>query len=83
MTNSLKNIVIVVSESDNVGVVANLGGLPKGAEILNGIRLTENVPMGHKVALCSITEGEKSGAEFLRTVTSGNDEKWKKMLFNF
>ncbi len=59
MTESAKNIVITVSESDNVGVVANLGGLPKDAEIPGGITLKEFVPMGHKIALTNLNEGDK------------------------
>jgi galactarate dehydratase len=57
MNESERNIVIIVSEKDNVGVIANLGGLPKGAIIGNRIRLIQSIPMGHKVALTPIEKG--------------------------
>ena len=57
MAYSKNNIVIKVTAKDNVGVVANLSGLPKGAEINEGIKLIQDVPMGHKVALTTIGEG--------------------------
>ena len=37
--------------SDNVAIVANIGGLPKGAVLANGLILCDAVPQGHKVAL--------------------------------
>jgi galactarate dehydratase len=37
----------------------NSGGLKKGDSLKNGIQLRENIPMGHKVALQNIGEGEK------------------------
>jgi len=54
-----KPIVIRTSETDNVGVVASLGGLPAGTVLEDGTRLSENVPIGHKVALEDIADGGK------------------------
>lgn len=57
MTTSKNHIVIKVTDKDNVGVVPNLLGLPKGAIINEGISLNQDIPMGHKVALTTIEEG--------------------------
>lgn len=57
MVDSKNNIVIKVTGKDNVGVVANLSGLLKGAKINAGVKLIQDVPMGHKVALTAIEEG--------------------------
>ena len=54
-----KNIVIRTSKTDNVGIVVNSVGLEKGTVLSNGIKLTQKIPMGHKVALERIEEGEK------------------------
>ncbi len=37
--------------SDNVAIVANNGGLPKGAVLENGLTLCDAVPQGHKLAM--------------------------------
>lgn len=49
--------VIKLADIDNVGVVANPSGLPKGTIIDDGISLVQDIPMGHKVALKAIQEG--------------------------
>ena len=49
--------VIKSATEDNVGIVTISAGLQKGAIVNDGIRLTQNIPMGHKVALCKIDEG--------------------------
>ncbi len=54
----MQNIVIKTNETDNVAIVANPSGLEKGSIILDEIRIQEFVPMGHKVALETINEGE-------------------------
>jgi galactarate dehydratase len=43
---------------DNVAIVANDGGLPKGTVFPSGLTLVEAVPQGHKVALVDIAQGE-------------------------
>lgn len=55
----MTNNVIKINQNDNVGVIPHLAGLPKGAEIYNGIRLVEDIPMGHKVALTEIPVGSE------------------------
>ena len=52
-------IIIILAKEDNVGVVANSAGLLEGTILNNGIRLSQNVPIGHKVALTDIPEGGK------------------------
>ncbi|MER0439907.1 galactarate dehydratase [Emticicia sp. W12TSBA100-4] len=55
----MQNIVIKTSPKDNVAIVANPTGLKRGAIVLDGVVLEEDIPMGHKVALKSFDEGEK------------------------
>ncbi|TAE29992.1 MAG: galactarate dehydratase [Cytophagales bacterium] len=50
--------LIQTSPLDNVGIVANPQGLEKGTIISDQITLSEYIPMGHKVALTDLTEGE-------------------------
>ena len=59
MKESLEHIVIKTSETDNVGIIANFVGFKKDDILKNGITLMENVPMGHKVALSNLGEGDK------------------------
>lgn len=47
--------VLKIHPGDNVAVV--LHGLPKGTEV-QGVRLEEDIPAGHKVALAPIAAGE-------------------------
>ena len=54
---SEKPIIIKTTESDNVGVVANITGLPSGTILDDGTVLTQNIPIGHKVALQPIPKG--------------------------
>ena len=56
---SEKPIIIKTAKADNVGVVANLNGLNKGTLLTDATLLAENVPIGHKVALSDINEGDK------------------------
>jgi galactarate dehydratase len=44
-------LYIRLREDDNVAIVANRGGLHPGAEFASGLRLVEQIPQGHKVAL--------------------------------
>ncbi len=52
------NILIKASEDDNVGIVVNPMGLQADEMVADGLRLLEYVPMGHKVALKDIPEGD-------------------------
>lgn len=55
----MKNIVIKTTPNDNVAIVANPTGLKRGAIVLDGIVLEEDIPMGHKVALKSLDKGDE------------------------
>jgi galactarate dehydratase len=55
----MQNIVIITHQKDNVGIISSEFGLKKGHEILEKIILKEDIPMGHKVALTDIMQGEK------------------------
>ena len=54
---SLAPLYITMDEHDNVGIVANDGGLPAGTVFPCGLTLVEKVPQAHKVALVDIPEG--------------------------
>jgi galactarate dehydratase len=54
----MQNIVIKTTPNDNVAIVANPTGLKRGAIVLDGVELIEDVPMGHKVALQTLQEGD-------------------------
>ncbi|GAB2631901.1 galactarate dehydratase [Emticicia sediminis] len=54
----MQNIVIKTSPIDNVAIVANPTGLKRGSIILTGTVLDEDIPMGHKVALQTLNEGD-------------------------
>lgn len=49
--------VIRVDERDNVAVVVTAGGLPAGAQLADGLVLTDAVPEAHKVALADLRAG--------------------------
>lgn len=53
-----KPLYIRMHADDNVAIVANRGGLHPGAEFACGLRLVEQIPQGHKVALTNIAEDE-------------------------
>ena len=48
---------IRMHERDNVAIVANDGGLQRGAQFPCGLKLVEPVPQGHKVALVDLAKG--------------------------
>ena len=43
--------------ADNVAIVANDGGLPRGTAFADGLTLCEQVPQGHKLSLVDIAAG--------------------------
>lgn len=55
-------LYIKVNPLDNVAIVVNDNGLPKGTIFSDGLELIEHVPQAHKVALVDIADGE----EFIR-----------------
>ncbi len=48
---------IQVNPRDNVAIIVNDEGLPKGAGFPSGLTLVEAIPQSHKVALDDIAEG--------------------------
>ena len=54
-TSKVMNRTIQVDKRDNVAIIVDSGGLKKDALLDNGIRLIEDVPQGHKVALSHLT----------------------------
>jgi galactarate dehydratase len=65
-------LYITMHEADNVGIVANDGGLPAGTVFPCGLTLREKVPQGHKVALVDLPAGS---AVRRYNVTIGTAEK--------
>ena len=49
-----KNLYIKVNEKDNVAIAVDK--ISAGVEIMNGIFTTEEIPQGHKIALCDIAK---------------------------
>ncbi|MCP1660319.1 galactarate dehydratase [Neisseria perflava] len=56
---NLKPLFIKVHPTDNVAIIVNSGGLPKGTAFSDGLTLIEDVPQGHKVALADIAQGQE------------------------
>lgn len=50
-------LYIKINEIDNVAIVVNDNGLPKGTVFSDGLTLLEDIPQGHKVALTNIDKG--------------------------
>jgi galactarate dehydratase len=48
---------VKVHASDNVAIIVNEGGLPKGTQFDSGLVLTEDIPEAHKVALVDLPLG--------------------------
>jgi len=57
MTRNRAHRTIRVDPRDNVAIVVEVGGLKSGALLDNGIRLIDDVPQGHKVALDDLRAG--------------------------
>lgn len=57
MPNQNTNTIIITSPIDNVGIVCDAFGIKKGTLVLEKIVLLQDIPMGHKVALVDIPEG--------------------------
>lgn len=55
---SRKQNAIKVDERDNVCTVVTSTGLSPGGVLLNGVKVLEEIPYGHKVALSSIKKDE-------------------------
>ena len=49
---------IIINPNDNVAIATDTAGLAVGSQLGNGVRVRQMVPIGHKVALTAIKEGE-------------------------
>ncbi len=58
MTAPLKNKIIQITPADNVGIAASSFGIEKDTLLPDGSTVKELIPMGHKVALKNIQQGE-------------------------
>jgi galactarate dehydratase len=56
--NNLSKSIIRINLQDNVGIVADPSGLNKGELILETISALQFIPMGHKIALSSLLQGD-------------------------
>src|SRR5580693_9434683 len=54
----LRPLYVQVHPQDTVAILVNEGGLPAGTQFESGLRLIEDVPEAHKVALVDIQSGE-------------------------
>jgi len=54
----MQPLFVQIHKRDNVAIVANNDGLPKGAEFANGLVLNESVPQAHKIALRDLEKGD-------------------------
>jgi galactarate dehydratase len=54
----LKPTYVRVHANDNVAIIANPEGLSAGTEFADGLKLAENIPQAHKVALRDVPAGE-------------------------
>lgn len=52
-------LAIQINEIDNIAIIVESGGLKSGSLLKNGIRLIDNIPQGHKVALKDFSEGDE------------------------
>ena len=50
-------LYVTVNSSDNVAIIVNEGGLPRGTQFPSGLVLIEEVPEAHKVALVDLAKG--------------------------
>ncbi len=57
MSNYSTTTIVKTTALDNVGIVANSSGLQKGTIVSEGVALTQDIPMGHKVALEAMPKG--------------------------
>jgi len=74
-------VVIKIADSDNVGIVPGRAGLPEGAVLKDGTRITRHISMGQKVALKPINEGEeiiRYGQPIGRAIRSVKQGDWVK-----
>ncbi len=56
--NKLKNSIIRITSQDNIGIVTDPNGLEKGTVVLETVTAKQFIPMGHKIALVRIVQGD-------------------------
>lgn len=52
-----KQTFIKINDLDNVAIAVN--AIPAGTEVMDGILANQDIPQGHKIALCDIPKGGK------------------------
>lgn len=52
-----KKTYIKINDLDNVAIAVN--AIPAGTEVMDNILANQDIPQGHKIALCDIHKGEK------------------------
>ena len=57
MSQQAVNKIVRTTPADNVGIIPNPTGYPKGTPVWEGVELVEDIPMGHKVALEDMPKG--------------------------
>ena len=50
------NRYIKINDNDNVAITVN--AIPAGTTIMEDVVANQNIPQGHKIALCNISESE-------------------------
>lgn len=53
----IRPLYVQVHPQDTVAIIVNEGGLPAGTQFDTGLRLVEDIPEAHKVALCDMAAG--------------------------
>ena len=56
--NKLKNSIIRITAHDNIGIVSDPNGLEKGTLVFDAVTAKQFIPMGHKIALVRMVQGD-------------------------
>ena len=56
--NKLNNSIIRITPRDNIGIVLDPNGLEKGTVVLDTVTAKQFIPMGHKIALVRMVQGD-------------------------
>ncbi|PGV49907.1 galactarate dehydratase [Bacillus sp. AFS037270] len=52
----MENRIIKINDNDNVAITVN--AIPAGTIVIDAIQANQDIPQGHKIALCNIGEGD-------------------------
>lgn len=52
----MENRIIKINDNDNVAITVK--AIPEGTSVIDAILANQDIPQGHKIALCNIGEGE-------------------------